>query len=183
MSALEELLSDLRAFCAGLEDKRLGQGYFYTMADIGLAAFSVFLMQSPSFLGHQRALGRRERGREPAQRLRQAEPGQPPGQPRSARLRVPHSRQSLCSRVALRARRRRRQGALLRVSAHDHGISRLPKLAIPARRHRQPEGTAALTDTARPTILFNPPDTPSRGPEITSKPKMRTAAGCYIYFL
>src|SRR5512134_512136 len=56
MSALEELLSELRAVCAGLEDKRLGQGYFYTMADIGLAAFSVFFMQSPSFLGHQRAL-------------------------------------------------------------------------------------------------------------------------------
>src|SRR5512134_1759207 len=56
MSALEELLSELRAICAGLEDKRLGQGYFYTMADIGLAAFSVFFMQSPSFLGHQRAL-------------------------------------------------------------------------------------------------------------------------------
>src|SRR3954466_7559304 len=54
MSALEELLSDLREVCAGLEDKR--QGYRYTMADIGLAAFSVFFMQSPSFLGHQRAL-------------------------------------------------------------------------------------------------------------------------------
>lgn len=56
MSALEELLSELREVCAGLEDKRLGQGYLYTMADIGLAAFSVFFMQSPSFLGHQRAL-------------------------------------------------------------------------------------------------------------------------------
>jgi hypothetical protein len=51
MSALEELLSDLREVCAGLEDKRQGQGYRYTMADIGLAAFSVFFMQSPSFLG------------------------------------------------------------------------------------------------------------------------------------
>jgi hypothetical protein len=56
MSALEELLSELREVCAGLEDKRLGQGYRCTMADIGLAAFSVFFMQSPSFLGHQRAL-------------------------------------------------------------------------------------------------------------------------------
>jgi hypothetical protein len=56
MSALDELLSELREVCAGLEDKRLGQGYRYTMADIGLAAFSVFFMQSPSFLGHQRAL-------------------------------------------------------------------------------------------------------------------------------
>src|SRR4051794_29598297 len=56
MSALEELLSDLKEVCAGLEDKRRGEGYHYTMADIGLAAFSVFFMQSPSFLGHQRAL-------------------------------------------------------------------------------------------------------------------------------
>src|SRR3954466_13560461 len=54
MSALEELLSDLREVCAGLEDKR--QGYRYTMTNIGLAAFSVFFMQSPSFLGHQRVL-------------------------------------------------------------------------------------------------------------------------------
>jgi hypothetical protein len=54
MSALEELLSELKEVCAGLEDKRRGAGYLYTMAD--LAAFSVFFMQSPSFLGHQRAL-------------------------------------------------------------------------------------------------------------------------------
>jgi hypothetical protein len=38
MNALEELLSDLKEVCARLEDKRLGQGYLYTMADIGLAA-------------------------------------------------------------------------------------------------------------------------------------------------
>src|SRR3954449_6956050 len=56
MNALEELLSDLKEVCAGLEDKRVGPGYRYTMADIGLAAFSVFFMQSPSFLGHQRTL-------------------------------------------------------------------------------------------------------------------------------
>jgi hypothetical protein len=54
MSALEELLSELKEVCAGLEDKRRGAGYLYTMAD--MAAFSVFFMQSASFLGHQRAL-------------------------------------------------------------------------------------------------------------------------------
>jgi hypothetical protein len=54
MSALEELLSELREVCAGLEDKRQGQACRYTMAD--MAAFSVFFLQSPSFLGHQRAL-------------------------------------------------------------------------------------------------------------------------------
>ena len=56
MNALEELLSDLKEVCAGLDDKRVGPGYRYTMADIGLAAFSVFFLQSPSFLGHQRTL-------------------------------------------------------------------------------------------------------------------------------
>ena len=56
MNALEKLLSELKEVCAGLEDKRQGLGYRYTMTDIGLAAFSVFFLQSPSFLGHQRAL-------------------------------------------------------------------------------------------------------------------------------
>lgn len=56
MSALEDLLSDLRDVCAGLVDKRQGQKCRYKMADIGLAAFSVFFMQSPSFLAHQRVL-------------------------------------------------------------------------------------------------------------------------------
>ena len=56
MNALEELLSDLKDVCAGLVDRRQGQTCRYTMADIGLAAFSVFFMQSPSFLAHQRVL-------------------------------------------------------------------------------------------------------------------------------
>src|SRR3954447_23795378 len=56
MNALDVLLSDLKDVCAGLGDKRHGQTCRYTMADIGLAAFSVFFMQSPSFLAHQRVL-------------------------------------------------------------------------------------------------------------------------------
>ena len=42
--------------CAGLTDRRRGADCTYTMADVGLAAFSVFFMQSPSFLAHQEAL-------------------------------------------------------------------------------------------------------------------------------
>jgi hypothetical protein len=42
--------------CAGLPDRRRGKNRQYTMADIGVAAFSVFFMQSPSFLAHQRHL-------------------------------------------------------------------------------------------------------------------------------
>jgi hypothetical protein len=56
MGALDDLLSGLRGVCAGLVDKRQGQKCRYTMADIGLSAFSIFFMQSPSFLAHQRVL-------------------------------------------------------------------------------------------------------------------------------
>ncbi len=44
-----------------MPDPRRGDNRRYTMADVGMAALSVFLMQSPSFLAHQRALA--ERGR------------------------------------------------------------------------------------------------------------------------
>jgi hypothetical protein len=58
VSALETLIGELRETCAGLPDRRKqppgDDGY--TMADIGLSAFSVFFMGSPSFLAHQRRL-------------------------------------------------------------------------------------------------------------------------------
>ena len=58
MSAVEQLIGGLSEVCAGLPDQRKGppRDGDYTMADIGLAAFSIFFMRSPSFLGHQRAL-------------------------------------------------------------------------------------------------------------------------------
>ena len=58
VSALEQLIGELNDVCAGLPDRRKGpwRDGAYTMADIGLSAFSVFFMGSPSFLGHQRAL-------------------------------------------------------------------------------------------------------------------------------
>ena len=58
MSALETLIAELRETCAGLPDKRQGlrPAGTYRMADIGLSAFSLFFMGSPSFLAHQRAL-------------------------------------------------------------------------------------------------------------------------------
>src|SRR5208337_4606203 len=46
----------MRGVCAGLPDKRRGRNVHYAMADIGMAAFSVFFMQSPSFLAQQRRL-------------------------------------------------------------------------------------------------------------------------------
>jgi hypothetical protein len=58
VTVLESLISDLKDVCAGLPDQRKGprRDSEYTMADIGLSAFSVFFMGSPSFLGHQRRL-------------------------------------------------------------------------------------------------------------------------------
>jgi hypothetical protein len=58
VSALEERIADLSTVCAGLPDRRKGPlpTGAYTMADIGLSAFSLFFMGSPSFLIHQRAL-------------------------------------------------------------------------------------------------------------------------------
>ena len=58
MSAVEQLIRGLSEICAGLPDQRKGprRDGDYTMADIGLSAFSAFFMGSPSFLAHQRAL-------------------------------------------------------------------------------------------------------------------------------
>ena len=57
MSALESLIAELREVCAGLPDRRREPaGCTYSMADIGLSAFSLFFMGSPSFLAHQRRL-------------------------------------------------------------------------------------------------------------------------------
>ena len=58
MSLVDELIAELKAVCAGLPDKRKGprRDDDYMMADIGLSAFSIFFMGSPSFLAHQRAL-------------------------------------------------------------------------------------------------------------------------------
>ena len=51
-----------------MPDRRSGSNTRYAMTDIGLAAFSVFFMQSPSFLAHQRALTE-ARGRSNAETL------------------------------------------------------------------------------------------------------------------
>jgi len=51
---LDSLLESLRGCLDRFPDKRLGMNTSYGMGDIGMAAFSVFFMQSPSFLAHQR---------------------------------------------------------------------------------------------------------------------------------
>src|SRR4051795_605666 len=55
MEMVETLLHGVRSACAACPDKRRGD-LTYSMADIGLSAFSLFFLQSESFLAHQRAL-------------------------------------------------------------------------------------------------------------------------------
>ena len=56
MGSLERLFASLRHCCGTFPDKRHGTNVSYDLADIGMAAFSAFFMQSPSFLAHQRDL-------------------------------------------------------------------------------------------------------------------------------
>jgi hypothetical protein len=60
MRVLEELLGGLRRVCASFPDERQWRPDNIAIADAGLAAFSLFFMQSESFLAHQR---RMEHGR------------------------------------------------------------------------------------------------------------------------
>ena len=60
MVILPALLSELHSACAGFPDKRQGGDVTNTMSDIGLSAFSLFFMQSESFLSHQRSLAEGE---------------------------------------------------------------------------------------------------------------------------
>ena len=50
----EKLLASVRGALDQLPEHRSGQNIQYTLTEAGLSAFSVFYMQSPSFLAHQR---------------------------------------------------------------------------------------------------------------------------------
>jgi hypothetical protein len=56
MQLLPSLLSGLKAVCATFPDSRKGRGGNIEIADFGLSAFSMFFMQSASFLAFQRSL-------------------------------------------------------------------------------------------------------------------------------
>ena len=56
MRHLARHLDRIGACCAELPDPRRGRNRRYAMRDVAMAALSVFLMQSPSFLARQRAL-------------------------------------------------------------------------------------------------------------------------------
>lgn len=52
----ENLIKILKSYAKLLPDNRSGQNTQYTISDAALSAFSVFFMQSPSFLAHQRQM-------------------------------------------------------------------------------------------------------------------------------
>lgn len=52
----DEHLAHLRQLLGGLPDRRTGDNTSYSMEDIGLAAFSVFFTQCPSFLARQKIM-------------------------------------------------------------------------------------------------------------------------------
>jgi hypothetical protein len=66
--SFDRLRSILVASVRHLPDQRTGQNKVYALADVALAAFAVFFMQSPSFLAHQRDM-QRAKGRNNAQSL------------------------------------------------------------------------------------------------------------------
>jgi len=55
-----EMLAIVRRSLSKVPEHRQGSNCRYEIADAGLAAFSVFFMQSPSFLAHQRDMQRRK---------------------------------------------------------------------------------------------------------------------------
>jgi len=56
MGDFESLRGALVKAIAAFPDKRTGSNLQYSMQDIGMAAFSVFFTQSPSFLAHQQSM-------------------------------------------------------------------------------------------------------------------------------
>lgn len=64
----DEHLAHLRHVFSTFRDHRTGQNTRYSIQDIGLAAFSVFFTQCPSFLAHQKAM-QEAKGKSNAQSL------------------------------------------------------------------------------------------------------------------
>jgi hypothetical protein len=59
-TSFEDCIHAIEERFAVLPDKRVGSNQFIQMKDVGLSAFSVFFLQCPSFLEHQRAMRTRE---------------------------------------------------------------------------------------------------------------------------
>lgn len=70
--SFDEIINDILSTFASFPDKRTGSNIQYTMQEVGLAAFCVFFMQSPSFLSAQRAM-QNNKGRSNLETLFQVE--------------------------------------------------------------------------------------------------------------
>lgn len=70
--SFDHLVSEFKSLISCLPDKRKGLNKSYSISDAALAAFSVFFMQSPSFLAHQANM-QELRGKNNAQSLFQIE--------------------------------------------------------------------------------------------------------------
>ncbi len=68
MTPLAGYIANMRNICASATDRRTGRNARLAMADIGMAAFAVFFLQSPSFLSAQKQLETRQ-GRSNAKTL------------------------------------------------------------------------------------------------------------------
>ena len=56
----QEMLDDLRKGLHAIPEHRRGRNTQYEIEDAGLAAFSVFYLQSPSFLAYQQQMRERQ---------------------------------------------------------------------------------------------------------------------------
>ena len=54
--SFNHLLNEFRSLISQFPDKRTGKNTFHSIEDVSLGAFSIFFIQSPSFLAHQTAL-------------------------------------------------------------------------------------------------------------------------------
>ena len=66
--ALKRMIAELWAWMHEFTDVRKGKNVVYAVEEVGMAAFSVFFMQNPSFLEHQRVM-KESTGRDNVERL------------------------------------------------------------------------------------------------------------------
>ena len=57
---LEECIDQVKSCVRKFADPRQGNNKSYSMEEIGMAAYSVFHLQSPSFLSHQKNMKRKK---------------------------------------------------------------------------------------------------------------------------
>src|SRR5674476_316648 len=65
-----DVVKQLRTTFETFSDRRTGKNINYTLTDAGLSAFSVFFMQSPSFLEFQRTMQETQGGNTKSRRFR-----------------------------------------------------------------------------------------------------------------